>query len=83
VFKERLGKAASPSMNAPAASNARRAEVTHILTHALTTGGISTGDSSYLAGFDCGTNGYGWPLEGTDDGLSRIVRIRVPARALH
>jgi hypothetical protein len=45
-----LFRSASPSTNAPAASNAdNRAEATHILAQALTTGGISTGDRSYLA----------------------------------
>jgi hypothetical protein len=46
-----LFRSASAPTNAPAASNAdSRAEATHILAKALTTGGISTGDRSYLAG---------------------------------
>jgi hypothetical protein len=46
-----LFRPASSSMDARAVSNAdSRAEATHILAQALTTGGISPGDRSYLAG---------------------------------
>jgi hypothetical protein len=46
-----LFRSASPSRDARAASIAdSRAEATHILAQALTTGGISPGDRSYLAG---------------------------------
>lgn len=73
-----LFRSASPSTNAPATSNAdSRAEATHILAQALTTGGISTGDRSYLAGLIAAQTGIS-----LQDSQKRLEDVVASVKAL-
>ena len=78
-----LFRSVSPSTDARAASNAdSRAEAAHILAQALTTGGISPGDRSYLAGVIATQTGLSLQesQRRVDDGVANVKAIELKTR---